>query len=254
MKERGKIMKSVIKDKVIIITGASSGIGEASAKKLAKHGAIVVLGARRLSRIHSLAKEIKEQGGKVFYKSVDVTKKESVQEIIDFTIQHVGKIDAIFNNAGLMPLSPLYDLKMDEWNQMVDTNIKGVLHGIGAVLPVMRKQGFGHIITTDSVAGHVIAPYHAVYSGTKFAVRAIMEGLRQEETTNNIKSTIISPGFVNTELYSTITNKEIKKHTEESEKTIGLDPEDVANAVLFALNQPEKVGINEILLRSIEQV
>lgn len=242
-----------VENKVVVITGASSGIGAATATLLAKKGAKVVVGARREDRLQQLADKIIEDGGKVVYQATDVTKRTEVQSLVDLAIKEYGQLDVIFNNAGLMPISQLHLLKVDEWDRMIDVNIKGVLYGIAAALPVMREQGYGQIIATDSVAGHLVHPNTAVYAGTKFAVRTIMEGLRQEETKNNIRSMIVSPGVVNTELFSTITDEQTRTNTEKSEKTIGLRDEDIANAVIYAIDQPANVNINEILLRPIEQ-
>lgn len=242
-----------IKDKVVVITGASSGIGAASAQVLAAKGAKVVLGARRTDRLDQLVTNIIQSGGQAWTQQTDVTKKDQVQALVDFAIKKCGQIDVIFNNAGLMPLSELNLLKTDEWDRMIDVNIKGVLYGIAAALPRMRQQGHGQIIATDSVAGHTVHPTTAVYAGTKFAVRTIMEGLRQEEGKNNIRSTIISPGAVETELFSTITDKQTREKIYQNERSYGLKDIDIANAVAYAIDQPETVSINEILLRPTTQ-
>lgn len=240
-----------IKDKVVIITGASSGIGQATAEKLASLGAKVVLGARREDRLKAIAAQYPD--GQVVYQKNDVSDRQSVQSLADFARQKFGKIDVLYNNAGLMPISQLAELKVDEWERMIDVNIKGVLYGIAAVLPTMIKQQHGHVITTDSVAGHVVHPGTAVYAGTKYAIQAIMDGLRQEQIDNHIKTTMISPGAVDTELFSTISDPEQRAKTEKQEKENGLKAEDVANAVAYAIDQPENVGINEVLLRPTSQ-
>ncbi|BAP86140.1 oxidoreductase [Paucilactobacillus hokkaidonensis JCM 18461] len=242
-----------LKDKVIVITGASSGIGEATAKKLAGAGAKVVLGARRKDRLDKLVSEIKQANGQAIAQVTDVTSQEQVKSLIDLAVSEFGRLDVLYNNAGLMPISELHLLKVTEWEKMIDVNIKGVLYGIAAALPIMQKQGGGQIIATDSVAGHVVHPNTAVYAGTKFAVRTIMEGLRQEESQNNIRSMIVSPGAVETELYSTITDEKTKQNTYNSEREIGLKAEDIANAVAYAIDQPDNVSINEILLRPTKQ-
>lgn len=242
-----------IKNKVVVITGASSGIGAATAKTLAKQGAKVVLGARREDRLNELVAEITQAGGQAVAKKTDVTDHQQVQALADLAVTKFGQLDVMFNNAGLMPLSELHLLKIDEWDRMIDVNIKGVLYGIAAALPIMRQQGSGQIIATDSVAGHFVHPNTAVYAGTKFAVRTIMEGLRQEEGKNHIRSMIISPGAVETELYSTITDEKVRANTYHNERSYGLSDMDVANAVAYAIDQPDNVSINEILLRPTEQ-
>ena len=197
-------MKS-LSEKVIVIMGASSGIGEATARLLARKGAKLVIAARRQERLIAIKKELPE--ATILVQQADVTKEEEVQRVIKLTMEKYGRIDVLFNNAGVMPTAPLIEAPKGEWRQMLDINIMGVLNGIAAVLPIMVEQKSGQIIATDSVAGHVVYPDSAVYCGTKFAVRAIMEGLRQEQRENNIKSTIISPGAVQTELYQTISNR-----------------------------------------------
>lgn len=244
-----------IQGKVIVITGASSGIGEATAKKLAGEGAKVVLGARRLERLEELVSYIHKNGGEAVCKETDVTSAQEVKALVDTAIEKYQRVDVLFNNAGLMPLSCLRDLKINEWERMIDVNIKGVLYGIAAVLPIMREQKSGHIINTDSVAGHVVSPGGAVYSGTKFAVRAIAEGLRKEESPESlIRVTNISPGAVLTELPNTITDSELKKHIMDKEKYHGITAEDIANAVAYAVSQPDNVVINEILVRPTTQM
>ncbi|MCH4170848.1 MAG: SDR family oxidoreductase [Lactobacillus sp.] len=240
-----------IKDKVVVITGASSGIGAATTQVLAKAGAQVVIGARRTDRLKTLADQFAT--GQVLYQTTDVTDKASVQSLVDLAHAKFGHIDVLYNNAGLMPISEIAEFKVDEWERMIDVNIKGVLYGIAAALPYMIQQKSGQIITTDSVAGHVVHPGTAVYAGTKWAIQAIMDGLRQEQVANHIRTTMISPGAVNTELYTTITNPETKARIEKDEKEHGLSAEAVAKAVAFAIDQPEEVGINEILMRPISQ-
>lgn len=245
-------MSENIQDKVVIITGASSGIGEATAKELAQHGAKVVLAARREERLQELAESIKQDGGEAIYQVTDVTKQEEVEQLAQLALDTYGQIDAIFNNAGLMPLSFLHKKQISEWDTMVDVNIKGVLYGIAAVLPHMRERKQGHIINTSSVAGHKSGPGTAVYSGTKFAVRAITEGLRQEEAENNIRTTIISPGAIKTELPDSITDDEIRESMGE---TLGaaVTPDSIARAVRYALSEPDDVAVNELLIRPTKQ-
>ena len=232
-----------IKEKVIVIMGASSGIGEATAVKLAEQGAKIVIAARREERIKVLAEKL---GENVLYQTADVTNREQVQQVIDLAMASFGRIDVLFNNAGIMPQGNLAELNYDSWQKMLDINIMGVLNGIGAVLPIMQKQQDGLIIATDSVAGHVIYPGSAVYNGTKFAVRAIMEGLRQEEREH---------GIVSTELFETVGNVQLEAALKETSRVEGnsLTPEDVANAVVYAIQQPKHVAISEVLLRPAKQ-
>jgi NADP-dependent 3-hydroxy acid dehydrogenase YdfG len=241
---------SNIEGKVVAITGASSGIGEVTARHLAKLGAKVMLGARRTDRLESLAKEITDAGGTAAYRAVDVVKRDEVEAFVQETVKEFGRVDVILNNAGLMPLSPLEALKVDEWDRMVDVNIKGTLYGIAAVLPVMKKQGSGQVINVSSVAGHVVFPGAAVYCGTKFAVRAIAEGLRQEN--KDIRVTVISPGAVSTELLEHISHEETKKSTEGFGQ-IAISAQAIADAVAFAIGQPDDVDVNEMIVRPTVQ-
>ncbi|SFB94945.1 NADP-dependent 3-hydroxy acid dehydrogenase YdfG [Bacillus sp. OV322] len=239
--------------KTAIITGASSGIGQATAKELASKGISVMLAARREERLQELKREIEESGGKAEYKVTDVTSAEEMEELAKAAAEKFGAIHILVNNAGLMPLSYLNKKKTDEWNKMVDVNIKGVLNGIAAVLPYMEKQKQGHIVNISSVAGHVISPGSAVYSGTKFAVRAITEGLRKEiDPELNIRATIISPGAVATELTNTITDEDILNKFKGSNMK-PLDSEDIARAIAYAVEQPEHVDVNEIIIRPTQQ-
>ena len=241
----------MIENKVVIITGASSGIGEATAKLLAKQGAQLVLAARREDRLKTLQQEIEQLGGKAVYQVTDVTDALQVDALAKLAQDTFGSVDVLVNNAGLMPLSKLNKNKQDEWNTMVDVNIKGVLYGIGAVLPYMREQKRGHIINISSVAGHDVMPSSAVYSGTKFAVRAITEGLRKEESVeNNIRATIISPGAVDTELKDHITDEEIKQGIGDLK---AMDADAIARAIAYAVNEPDDVAVNEILIRPTAQ-
>ncbi|WP_152401634.1 SDR family oxidoreductase [Paenibacillus cellulositrophicus] len=243
---------SNIQDKVVIITGASSGIGEATAKELSSKGAKLVLAARREERLQKLQHDIQSHGGQAIYKVTDVTSVEQMEELASYTLKKFGKIDVLINNAGLMPNSFLYKRRVDDWNQMVDVNIKGVLYGIAAVLPSMRERKSGHIINLSSVAGHVVGAGSAVYAGTKFAVRAISEGLRKEEADNNIRSTIISPGMVKSELPESITDMEFKPVVEKMYER-AIEAESIARAIAFAIEQPSNVAINEMLIRPTSQ-
>jgi NADP-dependent 3-hydroxy acid dehydrogenase YdfG len=232
--------------KVIIVTGASSGIGEAITKELAKAGHIVVFGARRLERLNLLAREIEQSGGNVRAHKLDVVSQNDFKKVVEATIQEFGKVDVLVNNAGLMPLSPLRALKTDEWNQMIDVNIKGVLNGIASVLPLMEEREDGHIINVASIGAHQVFPTSAVYCATKYAVWAISDGLRQE--TNKLRVTTIAPGVVESELANTITDKNTKEFMDEFRK-IALKPDAIARAVLFAISQPKDVDISEIIVR-----
>lgn len=238
-------------EKVVVIMGASSGIGEATVRKLAERGAKLVIAARREDNLRQIAESLPEAD--IVYRTADVTNYEQVQAVIDLAIETHGRVDVLYNNAGIMPTANLSETRRDEWQQMLNINIMGVLNGIAAVLPIMRSQKSGHIIATDSVAGHVVYPGSAVYCGTKFAVRAIMEGLRQEERVNNIKSTIISPGAVLTELYKTINDKEESEAICRMQKEIGLVAEDIAEAVAFVIDTPDRMSVSDIIIRPTSQ-
>ncbi|UPO90142.1 SDR family oxidoreductase [Niallia sp. Man26] len=239
---------SKIQDKVVIITGVSSGIGEATAKELAFRGAKVVMAARREERLKTIQEDIKNNGGEARYKVTDVSSHQQMEELADYALKEFGKIDVLINNAGVMPLSPVHENKIKEWDTMIDVNIKGVLYGISAVLPFMRERKEGHIINVSSVAGHLVFPSSSVYSGTKFAVRAITEGLRQEECMNNIRTTIICPGSVATELTDHISDEELKTSIKKQSE-IAIDPANIARAIGFAIEQPSDVAINELIIR-----
>lgn len=241
-----------VQDKVIVITGASSGIGAATALMLAKNGAKVVLGARGLDGLVSLAEKIKTAGGEVVYAQTDVKDQQQVRALVALAIVQFGKIDVLINNAGIGPISPLDDLKVAEWEDMVDINIKGVLYGIAAALPIFRQQGFGHIITTGSTAGLKTVPNQVVYSGTKFAVRAIMEGLRQEAG-KDLRVTLISPGFVNTNFVSSISNPDVKAQLTEMRDQMAIPADAIANAIVYAIAQPSSVDVGEIIVRPTAQ-
>jgi len=239
-------MKTSIDSKVILITGASSGIGEATARHLATKGHRVVLGARRTDRLEKLAGEIRSAGGAAEYRALDVTNLADVQGFAEFALKKFSRIDAIINNAGVRPLSPLAELKIEEWNRMIDVNIRGVLHGIAAVLPHMTARKAGHVINLSSIGGLQVWPTCAVYSGTKFAVRAISEGLRLE--TKDIRVTIISPGVVESELASTITDPATQAAMADYRK-VALTPDAIARAMGYAIEQPTDVDVNEIIVR-----
>jgi NADP-dependent 3-hydroxy acid dehydrogenase YdfG len=228
-------------------------LGEAAARHLAVRGATVVLGARRLERMQALANELTAAGGKALAVATDVTDRAQVQRLVDTAVQAYGRIDVIINNAGLMPQSPLDRLKVDEWDRMIDVNIKGVLYGIAAALPPMKRQKSGHIINVSSVAGHKVRAGGAVYSATKHAVRVISEGLRQEAKPYNIRTTIISPGAVDTELPDTITEPDVAATMRKMYDEIAIPADSFARAVAYAMSQPDDVDINEILFRPTRQ-
>lgn len=233
-------------NKIVLITGASSGIGEATAKLLAAAGATVVLGARRTDRLERVAQEITEAGGIARFRALDVTSRADTAAFAQSALDEFGRVDVIINNAGVMPLSPMASLKVDEWDRMVDVNIKGVLYGIAAALPVMKAQGSGQIVNLSSIGGHRVTPTAAVYCATKFAVRAISDGLRQE--TDCIRVTVISPGVTTSELADTISDP-IARDEMKGFRAIAINPDAVARAIAYAIAQPEDVDVSEIVVR-----
>ena len=241
-----------IEGKVVAITGASSGIGEATALLLADRGAKVVLGARGLNRLEALAARIAARGGEAAYARTDVKRREDVAALVTLACERYGQLDVLINNAGIAPTSLLDELRVEDWDEMIDVNIKGVLYGIAAALPVFRQQGFGHIVNTASTAGLVTRPTMAVYSGTKFAVRAISEGLRQEAG-SALRVTIISPGFVQTNLADSMTNPEVKARIVSTMGKMAITPDAIARAVAFAIEQPAEVDVGEIIVRPTAQ-
>src|SRR6476661_5616862 len=242
-----------IADKVVVITGASSGIGESTARLLAGSGAKVVLGARRTDRINALVKDITAKGGAALGFQADVAKRSEVEALVQGAIHEHGRIDVIVNDAGIMPISPMAALKVEEWNRMIDVNIKGLLFGVAAVLPIMQKQKLGHIINIASVAGFkVFAPGGTVYSATKFAVRALTEGLRMEHRADNIRCTIISPGTVATELPESSSEEATRKNLREFYK-MAIPADSIARAIAYAIEQPADVEIGEVVIRPTAQ-
>lgn len=235
-----------LENKVILITGASSGIGEATARTLAAAGATVVIGARRTNRLEELAAEIVASGGKTIFRSLDVTSRDSFQSFADAAVKAFGRIDVIINNAGIMPLSPMASLKVEEWDRMIDVNIRGVLYGIAAVLPVMKQQGYGQIINVSSIGGLAVSPTAAVYCATKYAVRAISDGLRQEN--EKLRVTCVYPGVVESELAESITDP-VAAEAMQSYRQIALKPEAIAKAILHVIGQPVDVDTSEIVVR-----
>ena len=246
-------MSTNIEGKVVVITGASSGLGEATARLLSAEHASVVLGARRTGRIEALAGELTRRGGKALALTIDVTDCGQVKKLVDNSVQTYGRIDVMINNAGLMPQAPLELLKIDDWNRMIDVNIKGVLYGIAAALPYMKEQKAGHFINVSSVAGHRVGPGFAVYAATKYAVRALSEGLRQEVKPYNIRTTVISPGAVATELPNSVTDPVAAERIKKFYADVAVPADSFARAVAYAMSQPDDVDINEILFRPTKQ-
>src|SRR5712671_2681699 len=243
---------SGIKDKVVAITGASSGIGEATALLLAERGAKVVLGARGSDRLKALAARIADAGGEASHAPTDVKRRDDLSRLVNLACDRYGKLDVLVNNAGIAPTSLLDELRVDDWEEMIDVNIKGVLYGIAAALPLFRKQGFGHFVNTASTAGLITKPTMSVYSGTKFAVRAISEGLRQEAG-DKLRVTIISPGFVRTDFTESMTSPEMKAQIRDSMDKMAISPDAIARAIVFAIEQPADVDVGEIIVRPTAQ-
>jgi NADP-dependent 3-hydroxy acid dehydrogenase YdfG len=237
---------SAITGKVIAITGASSGIGEATARYLAKEGARVVLGARRTDRLETLVEAIRAEGGTALCRALDVTDRADMEAFAREAVREYGRLDVFVNNAGVMPLSPLDALKVEEWDRMIDVNIRGVLHGIAASLPIMKAQGTGQIINLSSIGGHAVSPTAAVYCATKFAVGAISEGLRQEN--DRIRVTVISPGVTESELAETISD-ETAREAMQGFRRIAIPAEAIARAIGYAVAQPDDVDVSELIVR-----
>ncbi|WP_269713551.1 SDR family oxidoreductase [Caulobacter sp. NIBR2454] len=235
-----------LQGKVVVITGASSGIGEGTARLLAERGAHVVVGARRTDRLAVLVDEITKAGGSARFHAVDVVDRSSVEAFVAAAVEEFGKIDVLVNNAGVMPLSALNALKVDEWDRMIDVNIRGVLHGIAAALPRMEAQGFGHVINIASIGAHYVVPTGAVYCATKFAVRAISDGLRQE--TDKLRVTVVSPGVVESELADTISD-EASREGMKAFRRIAIQPDAIARAIVYAVEQPQDVDVSELIVR-----
>ena len=242
-----------IKGKVVVITGASSGLGEATARRLSSEGAAVVLGARRKERIEAIAHELSAMGGKATALVTDVTDYAQVKQLVEAAVENHGRVDVMLNNAGLMPQALLEKLQVSEWDQMIEVNLKGVLYGIAAALPYMKEQKSGHFIQVSSVAGHKVGPGFAVYAATKFGVRALSEGLRQEVKPYNIRTTVLSPGAVATELPNSVTDPDAAARIKQFYASAAIPADSFARAVSFAIGQPEEVDINEIVFRPTKQ-
>ena len=243
---------SGIEGKVVAITGASSGIGEATALLLAERGAKVVLGSRGSNRLDALTNRIVASGGQAAYASIDVKRREDLSRLVGLAIERYGKLDVLVNNAGVAPISRLEELRVEDWEEMIDINLKGVLYGIAAALPVFRRQGFGQVINVISTAGIQITPTMAVYAATKNAVRTITEGLRVESG-DKLRVTGVSPGFVQTNLADSMTNPEVRSQIIGQRDKMAIPPVAIARAIAFAIEQPDEVDVNEIVVRPTAQ-
>ena len=244
---------SLMSSKVVAITGASSGIGAATGRVLARRGASVVLGARRTDRLEQLAADIREDGGTAVTCAVDVTRFDDVQRLVERAVSEFGRLDVFVSNAGISKIGPLSNLDVDGWADMIDVNLRGVLHGIAAALPVFQRQGHGHFVTTVSTAGLRIIPDMGVYAATKNAVRTVLETLRQESTDGAVRTTSISPGFVRTELDGSIDDPALRDQIRRSMNDFGLEPDAVADAIAFAIDQPAEVEIGDLTIRPTVQ-
>jgi NADP-dependent 3-hydroxy acid dehydrogenase YdfG len=244
---------SSLDSKVVAITGASSGIGEATALELAARGAAVVLGARRTERLDALVARIRADGGRAEMTEVDVTRRADPERLVALAVDRFGRLDVLVGNAGVARIAPVADLAVDDWDAMIDVNLRGVLHGIAAALPVFREQGHGHFVTTVSTSGLKIVPTQAVYAATKNAVRTLLEALRQESTDGVLRTTSVSPGFVRTELVDHVDDPKERQQAQHAMATLGISPEAVARAIAFAVEQPDDVEIGDITIRPTRQ-
>ncbi|MEV7442484.1 SDR family oxidoreductase [Streptomyces sp. NPDC091204] len=235
--------------RTVAVTGASSGIGEATARRLAADGHRVLLGARRTDRLERLVEEITAAGGTAAFRTLDVTDAADMRAFVDATVREYGRIDALVNNAGVMPLSPLAALRTEEWDRMIDVNVRGVLHGIAAALPAMRAQGGGHFVNVASIGAYEVSPTAAVYCATKYAVRAISDGLRQESA-GDIRVTLVSPGVTESELADSISDPEAREAMK-AYRAVALPASAIADAIAYAMAQPPQVDVNEIVVRPV---
>lgn len=243
-----------IQGKVVAITGASSGIGEATARLLAERGASVVLGARRTDRLDDIVRRIRKDGGRASARAVDVTRREDLDGLVQQAVDEFGRLDVLVSNAGIARLSPVADIDVDGWQAMIDVNLNGVLNGLAAALPVFRRQGEGHLVTTVSTSGLQIVPTQAVYAATKNAVRTLLEGLRRESTDGVLRTTSVSPGYVRTELTDSMDmSPEIREEVQRNMAQLGIDADAVARTIVFAIEQPRDVEIGEIVVRPTRQ-
>ncbi|MFF0345691.1 SDR family oxidoreductase [Kribbella sp. NPDC004875] len=239
--------------KVVAITGASSGIGAATARELAQRGAAVVLGARRTDRLEAIVDQVRADGGRAELLEVDVTRRADLEQLVELAVDRFGRLDVLVSNAGVARIAPVADLDVDDWDAMIDVNLRGVLHGIAAALPVFRRQGRGHLVTTVSTSGLKIVPTQAVYAGTKNAVRTLLEALRQESTDGVLRTTSISPGYVRTELVDYVEDPVQRAQAQEAMAALGISPDAVARAIAFAIEQPDDVEIGDITIRPTRQ-
>lgn len=244
---------SRLDSKVVAITGASSGIGAATALELAARGAAVVLGARRTDRLDSLVARIRSEGGRAEMLEVDVTRRADLEQLVTLAVNRFGRLDVLVSNAGIARVAPMADLDVGDWDAMIDVNLRGVLHGIAAALPVFRDQGHGHLVTTVSTSGLKIVPTQAVYAGTKNAVRTLLEALRQESTDGVLRTTSISPGYVRTELVDYVDDPGQREQAQQAMAALGISPDAVARAIAFAIEQPDDVEIGDITIRPARQ-
>ena len=244
---------SSIENKVVIVTGAGAGIGGATARLLAERGAKVVLAGRKLATVEQVAEQIRSNGGTAVAIPADVTSRADMIDLVAATIDRFGRLDVLVSNAGVGPVSYLHELKFDEWDLMVDVNLRGVLNGIAAALPVFRGQDFGQFVNVASVAAYTVSPTMAVYSGVKAAVRSISEGLRKESGPN-LRVSVVSPGFVATEFVQTVSDPEVRERLLKQRDAMAVSPDAIARAIAFAIEQPPEVDVNEIVIRPTAQV
>jgi NADP-dependent 3-hydroxy acid dehydrogenase YdfG len=247
------IDKDALAGRVVAITGASSGIGEATALILSRRGATVVLGARRTERLDAIAEQIRAQGGQAAVLATDVTRRADLVALVELATGGFGRLDVLVSNAGISRIGPVGDLDLDGWDAMIDVNLRGVLNGVAAALPVFKRQGAGHLVTTVSTAGLKIVPTMAVYAATKNAVRTLMEGLRQESTDGSLRTTSISPGYVRTELADSIDDDTVRGQVQAGMDAFAIPPDAVARAIAFALEQPHDVEIGDMTIRPTKQ-
>lgn len=242
-----------VSGKIVAITGASSGIGEATARELARRGAAVVLGARRTDRLDRIVADVESTGGRAHAVRVDVTDPADVERLVTTAVDRFGRLDVLVGNAGIARTSPLADLDVAGWSAMVEVNVNGVLHGIAAALPVFRAQGSGHLVTVVSTSGLKIVPTQAVYAATKNAVRTLLEALRQESTDGSLRTTSVSPGYIHTELLDHVHDPDAREQAQQRMADLGIDPNAVARAIAFAIDQPHDVEISDLTIRPTRQ-
>lgn len=244
---------SYLEDKIVIVTGASSGIGEATARMLAHHGSTVILAARSEGKLQKIVEDIRSKGGVAAYRTTDVTDQDSVKGLVEFAINKFGRVDSLINCAGLMLFSMWDNVKVDEWEKMIDLNLKGTLNGIAAVIPHMKSRGKGQIINVGSIAGHAVSEGHGVYSSTKYAIKAITESLRKElSVKHGIQASMVSPGVISTNWQDSVTDQDVDQILDKM-KTVAIDAEHVAKTIVFVIDQPEDVLINDVIVSPTRQ-